>query len=144
MSSDPLLARAAAMVTRVKDERRISANTTLSPERLAEAVHYLSSYGTATLSVDFWMNQGFIERACQAMLNSGSSSEHFVDAVLVPAITRGRLGDLIAVIERGDLQTWKAHVIAAAKYLLLKTLFSAAYHFQVWLTLWLNDLLQSA
>ena len=83
------------------------------------------------LSVAFWMKQGFIERACQSMLGSGATSDHFVEGIVEPAVTKGRLADLTAIIEQGDRGMWKEHVIAAAKFLHSKTLFSAAYHFQV-------------
>lgn len=137
--------------------QRHSDMTSLDQLRFNESIYYLSTYGTHSLSVNFFIRHSCFRDACRFLLDNVSlsilpflhsslnspspslpqncSSDVFVDQLWVPALKSGQVDHVIDCMKELDpsLGVWQPHLTAACRVFSKKSLFSVLLLTQIYM-----------
>ncbi|KAF0305210.1 Zinc finger FYVE domain-containing protein 26 [Amphibalanus amphitrite] len=112
------------------------------PAALDEAVYYLSTYGSARQTLSLLQRHGLYGRAAAAVRELTARPEDFHRALLVPAVRRGQLQQLLDALRKDSpsLRGWKVYLEFSCAELQQ----SGAWHTLLQLQLACGDLLRAA
>ncbi|XP_076098495.1 uncharacterized protein LOC143068375 isoform X2 [Mytilus galloprovincialis] len=98
-----------------------------------ECLYYLKTYASFNIIIDFYRRNGYWMKAVQYILDHKCSSEVFVEALLVPAISCGEWAKLVdqMVMTDPSLERWNLYLKSTCKYLLKQKLHYILYEFQL-------------
>ncbi|XP_033003272.1 zinc finger FYVE domain-containing protein 26 isoform X2 [Lacerta agilis] len=97
-----------------------------------ECLFYLHNYGTNLAIIRFYMRHDCMREALLHLLNKESPQEVFIEGILIPSYTSGKLHMLENLLETIDpgLASWGTYLIAACKHLQKKNYYHILYELQ--------------
>lgn len=114
---------------------RVSLKSTMNSERFNEATKYLQTYGSPSVMSEFFIKHGFLERACEYLLESDAEPEVFANTVFMLALRQGRFEEIKQCLTNIDpsLERWAPHLTLACKQLSAARKYKVLYDLQVFM-----------
>ena len=101
--------------------------------RLQECLFYLKTHGKLLQLVAFYVRHGFVENACQLVLEKSASTEVFLEGILVPLLKNGHMSHLEDLMKGLDptLRIWEPYLMSSCRYFSSRSLLHILYHIQL-------------
>ena len=79
------------------------------------------------------MRHGFVENACQLVLEKSASTEVFLEGILVPLLKTGYMSHLEDLMKSLDptLRIWEPYLMSSCRYFSSRSLLHILYHIQL-------------
>lgn len=118
-----------------ENTERYSEDSNLDKVRFEECAHYLKTYGTYTMVVDFFRRNGHWLRATRFILEYQCSPDVFEESLLVPALQSGNLHTLLdhMLLIDTTLEKWGPYFTSMCRYLVNHKFYHVLYGVQLFM-----------